>query len=114
MDTSDGDPDSQRRHSPSASCECSLPPSAQLASLSRSPDAPPLLPPASSSLLYTLKSTISVVPFQSGCAAASAALAPGARDSEDGSSCRFLALLALYPLVLPLFSLHPSLFADFW
>jgi len=66
---------------------------------------PKLLPPASSSLLYTLKSTISVVPFQSGCAAASAALAPGTGDSEDGSSCRFLALLALYPLVLPLFSL---------
>ena len=31
---------------------------------------PKLLPPASSSLLYTLKSTISVVPFQIGCAAA--------------------------------------------
>ena len=74
---------------------------------------PKLLPPASSSLLYTLKSTIAAVPFQIGCDAADRSKCC-ARDSGDGSSCRFLALLALYPLVLPLFSLHPSLFADFW
>ena len=45
--------------------------------------------------------------------AASAALATSARDSGDGSSCRFLALLALYPPVLPLFSLPRSLSLTF-
>ena len=44
---------------------------------------------------------------------ASAAPPTGTGDSGDGSSCRFLALLALYPPVLPLFSLPRSLSLTF-
>ncbi|RCV19749.1 hypothetical protein SETIT_4G000600v2 [Setaria italica] len=45
---------------------------------------------------------------------ASPAPATSARASEDGSRCRFLALLASSPHVLPLFSLPNSLLLVFW